>query len=446
MQKEEIKTLENEIKKISSIFKNISKEKKIQIISHFDTDGITSAAIMTQTLKYLDFNFSIKIVKNLDKETIINIPKKDITIFLDLASNSLETIKEANLTNVFIIDHHQISQEIPPEINIINPELMPNKQRISSSGLVYLFCKELCPQIIQFAKLAILGMIGDTLEKEIDILNNNIIYEGDILKKRGILIYPSTRPLNKALEYCSNPFIPGVTGDPRGSIELLREIGLKPNKGKYPSLLELDNDQMQKLVTSIVLRNPKAKEMLGDIFLIKLFNKLEDARELSAKINACSRLDQPEIALQFCLEIPSSKKKADTIHLKYKQNLINALKYVQSTNQITGNNYTIINAKNQIKDTIIGTITSILSNSPIYQEGTIIIGMSIKEDNKIKISARIVGQSKRNLRELLFNIINITGGEVGGHNSAAGAVIDIEKEQEFISIAKKHFELETIKI
>ena len=304
-----MKSLDQQINLVAEKFLEDSKDKEIQIISHFDTDGITSAAIIIQTLKRLDKRFSLKIVKSLEEHTISNLPKNKITLFLDLASGSFHHI-EKYLENVFIIDHHEIDQEVPANINIINPELH-NKQKISSSSLTYLFCKKICNQTKDLAKLAVLGMVGDILEKEIDKLNNNILEDGEIKRKRGLLIYPSTRPLNRTLEFCSNPFIPGVTGNIKGVLELLREIGLNPNGGKYKNLIELDSEEMEKLVTSIILRNPKAKhkEMIGDIFLIKLFNKLEDARELSAMINACSRFGEPSTAIQLCMEIPKAKKR-----------------------------------------------------------------------------------------------------------------------------------------
>jgi len=44
--------------------------KDIQVVSHFDTDGITSAAIITRALQRFGKSFSLKIVKNLDEETI----------------------------------------------------------------------------------------------------------------------------------------------------------------------------------------------------------------------------------------------------------------------------------------------------------------------------------------------------------------------------------------
>ena len=439
-------SLEEEIKSVVEKFLEKSKDKEIQIISHFDTDGITSATIMIQTLRKLDKKFSVKIVKNLEKEFIHNLSKDKLTIFLDLASNHLGYIVESGLKDVFIIDHHEVIQEIPKEINIVNPELH-NKQKISASCLTYLFCKEISSENKKHAKLAILGMIGDMLEKKIDKLNNGILGDGEIKRKRGLLIYPSTRPLNRTLEFCSNPYIPEVTGNIKGVLELLREAGLNPVNGKYKSLMELDEEEMEKLVTAIILRNPKSKnkEIIGDIFLIKLFGKLEDARELSAMVNACSKLGESSTAIQLCMEIPEAKKKAESIYVKYKQFIVSGLKFVSETEKINGNGFVIINAKNQIKDTIIGTIASILSKSSLYEDGTIITAMAYYND-KIKVSARGVGKNGRNVREILSKVIGQIGGEAGGHNAAAGCLFSQTKEQEFINALKKNLEIEVIRV
>lgn len=435
-----------EIKKAVKKFLEKTKDREIQVISHFDTDGITSATIMIQALKKLDKNFSLKIIKSLEEQFIRDLKKDKITLFLDLASNSLDIIEEVGLKEVFIIDHHQVSKKIPENVTLVNPEIL-NKQKISSSGLVYLFCKEIDEKNKEFAKLGVLGMIGDCLEKEIDTLNNGILDDSEIKRKRGLLIFPSTRPLNRTLEYSSQPYIPEVTGNIKGVLELLRETGLTPEKGKYKSLLELTEDEMEKLSTAIFLKVPKPKhdEIIGDIFLIKLFNKLEDSREISAKINACSRFGEPETAIQFCMEIPDAKKKAESIHVKYKQSLISGLKIAENLEKINGKKFVIMNAKDQIKDTMAGTVTSILANSGTYEEGTCLITMAYYDD-KIKVSARIVGRNGRNARIILSDVIEKVGGEVGGHEFAAGCIIKQEKENEFIETLKKNLDMEYVKI
>jgi single-stranded DNA-specific DHH superfamily exonuclease len=94
---------------------------------------------------------------------------------------------------------------------------------------------------------------------------------------------------------------------------------------------------------------------------------------------------------------------------------------------------------------MIGTVASILSNSSIYEEETIIITMAYY-NNKIKISARNTGRKGRNVREVLNRVVTIVGGDVGGHEFAAGCLISKEKENEFLEILKKNLEVELIKV
>lgn len=439
--------LQNRISEISKLFLEKSKDKEILVVSHFDTDGITSATIATKALKKLDKKFSVKILKSLEEKHIKELPKDKLILFLDLASGSLNYLENSDLKNIFIIDHHEVSQSIPENVFIINPELN-GKEKLSASSLTYLFFKEIDSSNTESAKLAVLGMIGDLLEKNIDRLNNEILNDGEILKKRGLLIYPSTRPINRVLEFNSNPYIPGVTGDIEGVLELLREINLKPHNGKYKTLLELDEKEMSDLVTAIVLRNPKAKtkEIVGDIFLIKMFGKLEDARELSAMINACSRMGKSEVAIQLCMELNSCKKTAESLITKYRRSLLNALEIANKKEyQIQGKELVIINTQDQVSDTIIGTVASILSNSPLYEEGTMIVTMAYR-DEKIKVSSRLAGRNGKNLREILDKVISEIGGDIGGHEFAAGCIIEKSKEQDFIKILKKNLEIEIVKV
>lgn len=293
------------------------------------------------------------------------------------------------------------------------------------------------------------------MEKEINKTRNKIINEADIQIKKGILIYPSTRPLDKALEYSARPFIPGVTGDSKGTFELLKEIGIEKTGKDYKSLIDLNEDEMKRLVTAIMLRlnsdettKSKPFNLIGNLYLTKFLNRIEDARELSAIINACSRMDRTEIALMLCLGNSSARKQAENIYVKYRQNIISGLRYIEENSNIQGRDFIIINGKDQIKDTIIGTLASILSFSSVYKEGTIIIAMAYNED-KIKISTRVSGrnlQSDRNLKELMTYVTACLGGESGGHKEAAGCVIKKEDENKFIELVKKKFEYETIRV
>jgi len=422
-----------------------TKNKEIKIISHNDTDGITSAAILAKTLKKLNKKFSIKIIKQLDKEylvTIKNRNRNEVLIFLDLGSSCLQELEKIE-KDVFIIDHHEISGEPGKNTVFINPHIF-NEEEISASGLTYLFSKIISQENKEIANLAVIGMVGDMLDREISKINNKIIECAEVIIKRGLLLYPATRPIHKTLEFSSSVFIPGVTGNSKGVLNLLREVGIKKENNEYKSLIELNDDELSKLITAILLRIKTQKNIIGNIYLVKFFNKLEDARELSAMINACSRLGYSDIALALCLDNKKARKNAESIYAEYKQQLISALNFAEM-NKIEGRGYVIINAGNNIKDTIIGTVASIISMSGGYEEGTVIIAMSYDKE-KIKISARVAGRNGRNVLKILENACENIQGEYGGHALAAGCQIPREKEKEFIENLIKNLELEVVKI
>jgi single-stranded-DNA-specific exonuclease len=424
----------------------LSRDKNLKVISHFDSDGITSAAIFSRALERWRKKFSLEIVKSLDEEIIKNLSDDSVLIFLDLASNSMEYLKEKK-TEVFIFDHHEIVQEIPENVFIVNP-FLEECEMVSSAAICYLFAKTLNLENKDLANLAVIGMVGDMYEKNIGKIFDEILKDSESTVKKGILVYPSTRPLNLALEYSSNPFIPGITGSREGVIELLRDSGIRRKGERYKALYELDEDEMMKLVTAIMLRGRKPNDgdsIIGNLFLVKFFNKLEDARELSASINACSRMGRPEIALGFCLGNRTFRKEAEKVYIDYKQKLIAALKYVSTEDKMEGKNYMIFHGRDKVKDTIIGTVASILSHSPLYPEGQVIVALTYNED-KIKVSARVVGRKGRNVRDVLHRVVVPLGGEVGGHENAAGCLISKEQEGVFIESLKKALDIDLVKV
>lgn len=433
--------------KIKLAIEKISNSKKpIKIISHFDADGITSAAIFSRAMQRWKKSFSLQIVKGLEESFINSLSDDYLLIFLDLASGSLNYLKNKK-TDVIIFDHHEITSEIPENVLMVNP-VINNDEMISGAGVCYLFAKSLSADNKDLASLAVIGMVGDIMDKNIHKTYDEILKDSGVILKKSLLLYPSTRPLDRALEYSSNPYIPGVTGNYKGVLELLKDANIPRIDGKFKSLYELSEEEMSSLVTAIMLRGVeqnKLSSLIGNLYLVKFFNKMEDAREFSALINACSRMDRPEISLGFCLGNRKSKEEAEKIYIEYKQHLVSALKYVSESEKIQGKNYAIINAKNNIKDTIIGTVASIVSQSPVYEEGTIIIALAYNDD-KIKVSARIAGREGRNVRDVLNKVVVPLGGEVGGHPKAAGCLISKENESIFISELQKVLEVELVKV
>jgi len=436
-----------ELKKAVDRFSRI--DGTVRIVTHYDTDGITAGSILALALKRADKQFRISAISQLDKKNIeVLKAEENKTLFLlDLGSAHLEELSKFE-GDIFILDHHETKNLIlEKNISFINPHLAEQDDS-SASALAYLFAKELDSRNTDLASLAVLGLVGDFADQNLGKTGNMIIQDAkELVIKKNLLLFPSTRPLNKALEF-SNIYIPGVTGSSIGALNLIREAGIKiREEGRLKTLLDLNEDELSKLITLITLKKADTHNIIGKIYLIKFFNQLEDARELSSLINACGRLGYSDTAIAFCMGSKKSKSLAESIYSKYKHELISGLNWISMHDKIEGDGYVIINAGPDIKESVIGTLMSILASSFIYPENTILIGMADTADKRIKVSARIVGHTDcSNLKKIIEKPAELAGGESGGHKKAAGCFIPIDKEQTFIELLQKELNVMHLQI
>ena len=142
-----------------------------------------------------------------------------------------------------------------------------------------------------------------------------------------------------------------------------------------------------------------------------------------------------------CLGIEKDKQKALVTLGKYKKEIVGALNWYDDNKDrmVKGDGFIILNAENEIPATIIGTLASIMSKSTGMAEGTYILSLARTEDEMTKASLRISGLRKQDidLRDVVKEIVDKVGGEAGGHQYAAGALIETEKEQQFLEAAEK---------
>ncbi len=433
--------------------KIILLNKPVKIISHLDADGITSAAILAKTLQQLNIKFSLSIVKQLSLNILHQLKKEDYSnyIFLDLGSGNLQEIDSLlKDKKIFIFDHH-LPQKFSANFTHINPHLFgkDGDTEISGSGIAYLLSKTVNPENKNLSYLALIGAIGDLQEKNgFTGLNKAILQDAidsdKIEVKIGLRMFGSqTKPLYKILQYSTDPYIPGITGNEEAALQFLEKLNLDKNK----KLFELSKEEIKSLVTAIILQRlgseTQPEDVLGSIYLLKdeLDNSpTKDAREFSTLLNSCGRLNKASIGIGVCLNDKNSKQKAISLSNDYKKEIISSLNWFyqnrNSKSVIEKPNLVIINAEDNIKDTLIGTVTSIVSKSNLYQQGTILISLAHTLDEDTKISIRSAGYSKVNLKEFLNKIVENFNCKAGGHFNAAGSIISQEKEQEFIDIAK----------
>ncbi|HDJ89375.1 MAG TPA: DHH family phosphoesterase, partial [Thermoprotei archaeon] len=316
-------TFKKHIETITTIIKDKVSQNPVLIVSHYDADGLTSAAILLDLLLHKGISFHLKIVEQIDRDliTFLKETKYPYIILLDLGSGTLKILSQIE-KEIFILDHHHPSvyKETVGKIRILNPHLLgiDGSTEISTSGITYFLAKNMDEsKSDKYIVPAIIGALGDRQDIgphfRLIGLNEIIVKEGlekGIIKaKIGLRLYGLTRhPLVKALEYTMDPFIPGLSGDENACLLFFKKIGISPvknNKLRYFS--SLSREEVKKLATELIKYAISKGVSVKDaerLFGMKYYILLEeentmfyDARDYSIVINACGRMERYDLAI-----------------------------------------------------------------------------------------------------------------------------------------------------
>lgn len=450
------------LKKGVEDFKAIDKKEVIRVISHLDADGICSAAILTKAMIREKKKFSITFVNYLSEEFIraLGNEHQSKIVFLDLGSSQIKNIKKyLKEKSVFVLDHHSTRTKIEEEDMFhFNPNIYGKNgsKEISGAGVTYLFAKEMNSNNQDLAYLGLVGAIGDSQENNGLIgMNQEVILQDAVASNKinvenGIRFFGAeNKPLYKVLKNSVDIYIPGITGNDDKALRFLESLNIEPkHKGKWTRLEDLEEDQLKRLIDSIILKReslPNSELKKQDIFgekyiLIGAKQEIRDLRELSTILNACGRLDKASVGMGLLLGDKKCFIRATYTLKEYKKEILKSIKWIESKKKskkvLQEKGYMIINAGEEITPKILGTITSMFTRNREIEYGTYLIGLSRTFNDKTKISFRIVGnRSKVSLQRLLEGMVEKFEGESGGHHNAAGGLIHAKHEEKFIENA-----------
>lgn len=447
--------MKNLRKRAESCAERIRTQKSVHVVSHIDADGLTSAGIICTALKRAGIEYSTRFVKQLDEKALDKLANENhnLVIFTDLGSGMCEPLKTRGIRAV-VSDHHRPQGELEfPDLHL-NPHLFGanGAYELSGSGTTYLLASALGKNQ-DLADLAIVGAVGDMqhLKKgQLTGINREILKEG---AREGVLSYrkdltlfgKQTRPIFKLLQYSSDPYLPGLTGDEDACIEFLQERGLRfSQEERWRRWIELNPSEKQKLVSGLIqyclslgLSTYKIERLVGEVYELlkeREGTEMRDASEFSTLLNATARYDHAEIGLAVCMgNREEAYEAARKLLAEHRQNLVNGLIYVKEKGVIELENLQYFDAGSEIKETIVGIIAG-MSSTIVPNRNLPIIAFANSEEG-IKVSARATQDLIRkgvNLSEAMEKVSTEVGGAGGGHDIAAGATIPKGNQEEFI--------------
>ena len=155
---------------------HILKKSTISILVDCDVDGFTSASMMFQYLKAIDFHGKINILHHSGKEHGLSKeievpPETTLLIIPDAGSNDVEQCKELHEKgiDILILDHHICDRENSYAVIVNNQNgTYPNKE-LSGAGVVYKFLQAVdeynwTDVADRYLDLVAVGNIGDVMD------------------------------------------------------------------------------------------------------------------------------------------------------------------------------------------------------------------------------------------------------------------------------------------
>lgn len=267
----------------------------IQVFSHFDADGVSSAAILAKALVRAGKEFRVTLFTTLNdyNMNVIRATKADCIIVSDLGASYIDQLDGID-TSVIVLDHHTVISEAK-RVVYANPHLYGIDGMTSGCGatMCLLFAVALDERNWDLVQVAFAGIAGDRQHIDgLSGLNTYLLAEGErrgfVRRTPGSLI-PSGNLMTR-LFLDTDPYIRGVTGSVEGVARILDDAGV-PNDLSYE---DLDDEQRRRLSSLLALRMTEQgvlldsmNEIARDRYELKDWGM--DAELLASLLNSCGR-------------------------------------------------------------------------------------------------------------------------------------------------------------
>jgi RecJ-like exonuclease len=355
-----------------------------------------------------------------------------------MGSGQIDTIEKMNCQAI-ILDHHQsLKEETKENVLQINANLCGINGNYDACGamLSYLLATFIDTKNTDLAALAITGVMGDKqyiggirgLNKKIldATLNNGVLKENVEIKLSGKSLYD-------ALYYSIDPYYPGLSGNEKNIIKLLKKLKL----GKDMELEELtiqEKRKIQSYLLFILIKRNCEKNILDTIirprYVSDVFGfELERFADL---IDSCSKSGNRGIALSLCMGNKDALSEAINLEKNYKQKIIDSLIELEKNGfeEAKGFKYFYGN-----DSSIGGVVGGIAANYITGKEKPLI--SIVHKNEEIHVSCRAnqyLVDKGLDLGFAMKKAAKKLDGYGGGHKIAAGATINSSKKDEFLKI------------
>jgi len=443
-------------KKCKLVADQLRAEKKLTVVGHYDADGLASTAILVKALRRAGVETEFINTRQIDLEHLDEVNSLESpVVFVDMGSGQIELLEKELKNTFYIIDHHPPVKETPNQVNPFQHGINGTRE-LSATGVAYFVAKALDPINIDLSPVGVIGAVGDMQDLHGGLKGANRLILDDA-KKAGLvnphknltLFGRQSRPLPKMLEYCSEPLLPGLTGNYLACVRFIEQIGIElkdPVGGEVRHYVDLSHEEKQSLTSALymLLLDHNAPHLVLDMLIGEVYEltkekpktELRDAKEYATVLNACGRHEEGEVGVAVCMgDRQAGWSRAKSLLEKHRKELREGLEWVKSNGIKEMDNLYWFDGSGVIRETLVGVIAGMTYGAMQVKMGKPIIAFGMTDEGELKISGRgnyDLVRSGLKLGEGLREATKPLGGDGGGHDVAAGAKIPPEKKDEFL--------------
>lgn len=424
------------------VIRALPPDTRILARSHYDTDGLTAAAVVTMALSRAKKRFRMGISRDQSPEFFRSLAKENpqALIVSDFGSGSVDILESYQVPTI-ILDHHVPQKDGTDEQLVhVNAHLLGvnGTTEASASTVAFAFAIGMGEENWDLAGIALTGAHGDRQHVPRFSGWNEWVMEG-AKKRHHVEEKPGPRlpeiPLVEVLSDSIDPFFRGLAGDRAACQQFLKGLKIDPAK----TLGQLDAEQHQKLASALAVHLAKQgsleesiKEFLGPRLMVsRLALPME---ELSDLCNACGREEEPEEGVALLLGDRESLGKARVHAQKYRRKILEGLLMLEKK---PPREHDAIRSFEGLEPPYVGQVCG-LAMVHLVPKDRPLLGYALDpKDGKLKFSGRgtatLIAKGL-NLASAMSEASSRVSGHGGGHAIASGATVPKDQLEEFLGL------------
>ena len=409
-----------------------------QIFSHYDPDGISSAAIIAKALFRAGKEFRVTIFPTLDDRymEVVKACDAECIIISDLGASYIKEL-DAMSMDIIVLDHHTVGDRAQ-RICYANPHLYGIDGATSGCGatMCQLFAVTLDEKNWDLVQVALAGITGDRQTARGMLGLNTYILEQGVARGYLKVMDGSLVPfgeLTAMLFSNTDPYVRGVSGNADGVAKILDDAGVDRSK-YYTDLTEEELRRLSSLIGIKLAEQGVEKSYLNEVTRKRYYlpDWKIDAEKLSSLLNGVGRMDLYGLAVGAAMGDPESIREAEHVESEFDSQLIAAVLDLDKKGLTQMENIQWFDSSSSGHT---GVVCSVAINC-FGRADKPVIGINCS-DPVAKISSRgTPGLIARglDLSSVMREACQAFGGNGGGHNIASGGSLPADKKDEFLKM------------